>query len=435
MDALAALSKELGYPSGEKLWRAAERRGPQVAKPDVLAYTRAQAPRQVFAARPKYGGKIVGTRINDRWGADLIDYVTKPSVGKDDQPSQTPYQYILFVQDVFSRKIWAVALRMKNPDVVQEAFEHIVRSGAGVPRELDTDDGAEFKGPFDAYLGEEHVAHTIADPRNKNARGMLDAAIRSFKQQIARIQVAENTRDWATLLPRAVKAYNNTEHSALIGGSPDDVSGDEDLKFLLTERAAENLQKNQANIEGRAAKLQRMGAFRSELPHKGRGFERNFKPRYADAVNPVDRVVGASVITADGRSYPTRHVLAVPAATEAVNTGAITGGNEQLDKLRLASLQPYKASIAAFVGVGPKWIHEITAHMKTIGVAPLIKNGMNYKKALILLGYHVDDRGAVSPPAAAPLAAHVVPAAPAPRMRINVKRAPRDDERPSMAPL
>lgn len=105
MDALKELSKELGYPSGDKLWRAVQRRGIQVQKPDVLAYAKAQGQRQIFAARPKYNGKIVATDINDRWAADLIDYTTKPSRGKDDQPSVTPYQYILFVQDVFSRKI------------------------------------------------------------------------------------------------------------------------------------------------------------------------------------------------------------------------------------------------------------------------------------------------------------------------------------------
>ena len=148
MDALKALSKDLGYPSGDKLWRAVERKGLQVTRPEVLAYARAQGQRQIFAARPKYNGKIVGTRINDRWAADLIDYTTKPSRGKDDPPSQEPYQYILIVQDVFSRKLWAVSMRVKIPEFVQQAFEHIVRSGAGVPRELDSDDGAEFKGPL-----------------------------------------------------------------------------------------------------------------------------------------------------------------------------------------------------------------------------------------------------------------------------------------------
>ena len=190
----------------------------------------------------------MGTRINDRWAADLIDYTTKPSRGKDDPPSQEPYQYILIVQDVFSRKVWAVSMRVKTPEFVQQAFEHIVRSGAGVPRELDTDDGAEFKGPFEAYLKEEQIQHSIADPRNKNARGMLDAAIRAFKQQLARIQVAEHTRDWASLVTRAAKAYNDSEHSALIGRAPDDVSEDEDVQFLLKKQAAENLQTNEQTL-------------------------------------------------------------------------------------------------------------------------------------------------------------------------------------------
>ena len=233
MDALKALSKDLGYPSGDKLWRAVERKGLQVTRPEVLAYAQAQGQRQIFAARPKYNGKIVGTRINDRWAADLIDYTTKPSRGNDDPPSQEPYQYILIVQDVFSRKLWAVSMRVKTPEFAQQAFEHIVRSGAGVPRELDTDDGAEFKGPFEAYLKEEQIQHSIADPRNKNARGMLDAAIRAFKQQLARIQVAEHTRDWASLVTRAATAYNDSEHSALIGRAPNDVSEDEYVHFFL----------------------------------------------------------------------------------------------------------------------------------------------------------------------------------------------------------
>ena len=170
MDDLAELAKELAYPSGEKLWRAAQRRDIAVTKHDVFDFARSQGHRQVFAARPKYNGKIVATKINDRWAADLIDYTARPSESKANASSQ-PYQYVLIVQDIFSRKIWAVSLRMKTTEVVQQAFEHIVRSGAGVPRELDTDNGLEFRGLFEQYLEEERIAHTIADSRNKNARG------------------------------------------------------------------------------------------------------------------------------------------------------------------------------------------------------------------------------------------------------------------------
>ena len=384
MDALKQLAKELGYPGAEKLWRAAERRNLPLTRAQVLAFVRAQGQRQVFAPRPKYEGKIAATRINDRWAADLIDYTARPSHNEDS--SKEPYQYVLIVQDVFSRKLWAVAMRVKTTETVQQAFEHIVRSGAGVPRELDTDYGLELRGLFEQYLEEEHIEHVIADPRNKNARGTLDAAIKVFKQQLARIQVAENTRDWASLVPRAVAAYNDTVHSGLVGRAPDDVRSDDELKFILTEQAADDLQKNQSLIEGRGKRLQRLGAFRAELPHQPRGFERSFKPRYGDEVHKVRKVIGGTVYSEDGTAYPSRHVLAVPSATEAVNTEGMHGGSDQTDRLRLQTLEPYKERISNFLGDLGKYEHEVAAYMKEIGMEPLMTQGLNYRKALRLLG-------------------------------------------------
>ena len=425
MEALKELAKELGYPGVEKLWRAAERRNLPLTRAQVLAFVQAQGQRQVFAPRPKYEGKIVGTRINDRWAADLIDYTARPSQSKDS--SREPYQYVLIVQDVFSRKIWAVAMRVKTTETVQQAFEHIVRSGAGVPRELDTDNGLEFRGLFEQYLEEERIEHVISVQRNKNARGMLDAAIRTFKQQLSRIQVAENTRDWASLVPRAVAAYNDTVHSGLIGRAPDDVSSDNNLKFILTDMAADNIQKNQSRIEARGARLQRLGGFRSELPHQPRGFERSFKPRYGDDVHQVRKVIGGTVYSESGTAYPSRHVLAVPSATEAVNTEGLHGGSEQTDRLRLQTLEPYKQRISDFLGDLGKYEHEVAAYMKEIGMEPLMTQGLNYRKALRLLGFtvHGNARGSgkqlVTKPgqAAAPAP---VPAAPAPR-RISAAMA------------
>jgi len=387
MEQLQELAKELGYPGVEKLWRAVERRKLPLTRKQVASFVQSQGQRQVFAPRPKYDGKIVATRINDRWAADLIDYTAKPSEDKDS--SRDPYQYILIVQDVFSRKIWAVAMRVKTTETVQQAFEHIVRSGAGIPRELDTDNGLEFRGVFDHYLEEEHIEHVIADSRNKNARGALDAAIRTFKQQLARIQVAENTRDWASLIPRAVNAYNDTVHSALIGRAPEDVNGDDDLKFILTEQAAKGIQKNQALIEARGDRLQRLGGFRTELAHQPRGFERSFKPRYGDDVHQVSKVIGGTVYSESGQGYPTRHVLAVPSGTEAVSTEGMHGGSEQTDRLRLQTIEPYKQRISDFIGHLGKFEFEVANYMKEIGMAPLMVSGLSYRKAMQLLGFTV----------------------------------------------
>ena len=296
MELLEALAEETGYPSAEKLWKAVQRANLQISRKDVYAFVSKQSVRQVFKKRPRYDGKITAVEINDRWAADLIDYTAKPSVSRDGRPSDTPYQYILIVQDIFSRRLFAHALKTKSPEIVEQAFQSIVRSG-GLPDRLDTDDGPEFKGPFQEYLHEEHIYHEIADQRSKNARATLDAAIKGFRQQLARIQAEEGHRDWASVVQRAAKTYNNTEHSSLIGRAPDDVAGDDDLKFSLEKKAANDIAFNTAKIEKRASRLTALGGFRVEEHPKD--FERSFNPRYKDKVQKVGQVKGPWV-TDDG---------------------------------------------------------------------------------------------------------------------------------------
>jgi hypothetical protein len=231
----------LGFPSSNKLWNEVRKRGINVAKDEVLKYVRSLGLRHVFQRRPAYEGRIAATEINNRWVADLIDYNAKPSPDKKGEGG--PYQYILIVQDIFSRVLFAHSLKAKDPEVVQQAFESIVRR-AGLPDLLDTDNGNEFTGAFKQYLQEERIRHNVSDARNKNARATLDAAIKNIREQIARVSVAENRRDWATFLPRVIEAYNKTEHSSLIGRAPYQVHWDDDVKFNLREKAAKDFQHN-----------------------------------------------------------------------------------------------------------------------------------------------------------------------------------------------
>ena len=58
MEALQALSNEIGQPGAEKLYRAVERRNLPYNRKQVADFVRAQSTRQVFQKRPKYEGKI-----------------------------------------------------------------------------------------------------------------------------------------------------------------------------------------------------------------------------------------------------------------------------------------------------------------------------------------------------------------------------------------
>ena len=412
MEQLRELSSRLGHPSADKLWLAAQRLKLPVTRKAVFAFVQAGSARQVFKKRANYDGKIAAVKINDRWAADLIDYTAKPSASSD---SGGPFQYILIVQDIFSRKIYVHALRTKTAEVCEQAFASITRK-AETPARLDTDNGLEFHGPFDRYLEEENIHHEVADSRNKNARATLDAAIKQLRQQLARIQATEGHRNWASVLQRAADAYNDTVHSHLIGRAPDDVQEDKALQFDLKLGAARDLEHNDALITARARRLEQHGHFRVELPQNP--FERSFHTRYSDKVHKIREVEGPWVVDEEGTKFPTRHVLGVPAHSAEINTEGMRGGSEQTDRLRLQILEPYKQRISDFLGDLGKYEHEVATYMKEIGMEPLMTQGLNYRKALRLLGFtvHGNARGSgkqlVTRPGHA--AAPAAPAAPPP---------------------
>ena len=439
MDQLKELAKELGQPGAEKLWQEAQRRSLPVTRKEVQAYVRTLGSRQVFQPRPKYDGKITATEINNRWAADIIDYNARPSA--DPKDKNRPFQYVLIVQDIFSRVVFTKALKNKDQETVTVAFREMVRN-AGVPDRLDTDQGNEFKGAFEDFLREKRIYHSVSDIRNKNARGTLDAAIRTLRQQLGRVQTSEDRRDWAELLPGVTEAYNRTVHGSLIGRAPAEVYGDDDLKFNLELKAAHDIQHNSRLIEKRADRLQNLGAFRDELVQKNK-FERAYQPRYGDTVHRVASVKGGTVVDETGRAFPTRHVLPVRPESTAVSTEGLHGGSARIDRVRLASLEPYRARIEASVAAGGKTENEVVRFMKELdGLEALTNAGFRFRSMLQLLGFstgagrgsstHIVTRLGAPVPAPAPARRRIVgkqpppgaPAVPPARRRLVGKQPP-----------
>ena len=401
MEEVAALSKELGYPSGNKLWPAVQRRGIEVTRKQVLEFVRSQSVRQVFNDRPGFKGKVVATKIDDRWAADLIVYSSKPS----ESEGSAPYQFILIVQDIYSRKLFGHALRFKDAETVTQAFESLLRQH-GTPSRLDTDDGPEFSGPFRALLEEHGIAHTIADKRSYNARATLDSAIKVYRQTLVRLQAAEDTRDWAALVQRVFKLYNDTVHSSLVGRTPNDVRGDDDLQFTLDQQAAAGLQQNTKGLEARDSKLQRLGNFRVELPRAE--FERSFHPKFSGTVHTAVNVKNGFVQDETGKVHPTKHVRAVPGGSENVDVTGLAGGSAHTEGRMRQAVEIYRERVVAFVGDGVKALNVVSEYMKLAGMVPIIHGGLTYKKALQLMGLHVTSTGYVSAAALTPAQATAV---------------------------
>ena len=146
-DEILAIFEELNYPSASKLGAALIKRGFKARLNDVSAFAQSQTPTQLLAKAPKYRGKIVASRPNERWVIDFIDFTAEPS--KD-------FKYICLVQDIFSRRLWATALEEKATDKYIDVLRTLF-ADVGKPKEINAD--GEFDGrAFNRFLARQGVA-------------------------------------------------------------------------------------------------------------------------------------------------------------------------------------------------------------------------------------------------------------------------------------
>ena len=437
---IVAASDKLNYAGPNKLYSHLKANSQYVPWDIVKAFTDGQPERQIFVQprrvrhprregpaiqRPPnlLEGRVAALDMDDRWMADLADLTAQPSSGGGDPP----FQYILVVLNVFSKQLWARPLRTKTAAVVTEAFREIL-GGKDPPSRLDTDAGLEFTGPFVSLLEEKNILHMVKGTDEANASAPIDRVIGTLKRSIFRRVVADEDKDWAASLQKTVDGYNATMHSSLQGRTPEEVEDDPELQFALRRANSKALAHNADMIRHRDEKLTTKGAFRVQEPK--RPFIRSYQPRYGDKVHEVAKAEYGFVTDAQGEVFKSRRTLAVPSGSAAAsNTEQMRGGNAIVERKQVASLEPFKDRIASFLGDLGKFEYEVVNYMKELGMAPLMTHGVNYRKALQLLGFtvHGNARGSGKQlvtrlaQAALPAAAPVVGP---PRMRINVKRPP-----------
>jgi hypothetical protein len=123
------------------------------------------------------------------------------------------FRYFLLVVDVFSWKIFCVALRKKNAPIVQKAFLQIFEQFGSPITELQTDQGSEFIGSR-SFFADHHIVFKTKHQRNKAA--IAEHAIFLVKRKLYLLMRSQKTLDWVKLLPTAVTLLN-ARHVKKIG--------------------------------------------------------------------------------------------------------------------------------------------------------------------------------------------------------------------------
>ena len=157
---LLEASEKLNYPSAHKLYQYLKANNQYIPLSIIeKSYTQYHPERQLFfrsryTTRPRHTGPVkfkppslrhgrfAASDINVRWMADLVDLSAQPSSGGGEHP----YQYILAVLNVFSKQLWARALRSKTPAEVTKAFQEILHDQHHPPSQVDTDGGRSSLG-------------------------------------------------------------------------------------------------------------------------------------------------------------------------------------------------------------------------------------------------------------------------------------------------
>lgn len=208
---LAKIFNDPGNPAGfstiDKLWRAVNKSIPKINIKKWLESQNAYTLHRPIRKRFKRNRFSV-TNIDDLWQADLNDL---KSLSKDNDG----YIYILTVIDVFSKFAWGVPLYRKTGVEITNAFEKIFKSSGRKPVHLQTDKGKEFiNATFQSFLKKQDVGYYHTNNPDVKAC-VVERLNRTLKYRMWKYFTQQNTHRYVEVLPKLVKAYNNTKHTTI----------------------------------------------------------------------------------------------------------------------------------------------------------------------------------------------------------------------------
>ena len=143
---------------------------------------------------------------------DLADFTNSAS-------DNDGYRYCFVAVDVFTKILWGVPIKNKQPEECVRAFKEVLDK-IGIPKHIYHDNEGSFSSlKFIRVLNENNIRQIIVSTHAPFA----ERAIQTIKNMIhARIDGLKlSVEKWVELLPAILRKYNNTKHSTT-GMTPND---------------------------------------------------------------------------------------------------------------------------------------------------------------------------------------------------------------------
>ena len=161
-----------------------------IKRSDVSAFIKTQQiPQLTDVFKHRTNKPIVADFPNQIWCLDLIDMAMYETKNKG-------FKYIQTTIDVFARKIFLEALKLKESVLAARALDRVIRRADVTPKYIICDNGGEFKLDFETFC----KAHDIIIRRNRayspEANGVVERANKEVRKLLRNIMLEnESTKE------------------------------------------------------------------------------------------------------------------------------------------------------------------------------------------------------------------------------------------------
>ena len=151
--------------------------------------------------------RIIALFPDYQWSADLADMSAYARVNKG-------YRYILTVIDVFTKYLWLVPIKRKQPGEIIGALKNIINTGRR-PHRLRTDRGREFvNSEMSKWLQDMNITHLLTTNKTYKA-ATAERVQRTLKQRMFRYFTRTGTHKYIDKIEDFVRSYNNSYHRTI----------------------------------------------------------------------------------------------------------------------------------------------------------------------------------------------------------------------------
>ena len=309
------------FPSSSKLYKILKDDNISVSKRDVETYISSleevQITKEIKA--PKKNGHITAMSPNQIWQIDLfiLQKFVKQNRG---------YRNIFCVIDVFSRKVYCVAMKTKDIEDCTYALDSIIKKSGVKPMSIMSDNDSSFKGGlFQGLLKKHEISHDMNIVGDHHALGIIDRFARTIKTVLTKLFIRTKKTNWIDSLDRIVDRYNEIPHTGILDIKPNDAENQ--IKPLVEL----NIEKMKNKI---TSDLEEGDKVRINIRST---FDKGTAPRWSDEVFVVQSAVGLSITLTNGIVQKREQLLKINKDTSVddIKTNAIKKASVENKKERI----------------------------------------------------------------------------------------------------